>query len=493
MSYYPIEQLFDTIMDRIHSDNEKEQFFQYLQQYVDNQKNEITKQTISKNIINDFMNNNMIYYNKTSKLYYHYINNHYVIVNEDNMSHHANEFISNFKTYRNQMNLSLKTSIKHKMIRSIRENSIYENIPDTETIQLIVQYLYPSMFKQKEYCKLFLLLIGNIVLKKKHQQKLNVFMRSEIKSFLSTINKYISMYFCSHNVFNYFKFKYTQDHINHESILIPSNAICYDMFQLNEQFYVNLICVSIYYANRYKTIDNYLDSLEQDANQVKDRLYFFRSDKRTMILEDYKNTYLIQKEGETMSQKDILFLWKKYIHEKELFAYPFTSHQDFIQKICNYVNENTINNQLSSNLSLQGYCSIDIPIINVFRDFWEKHFTFDEDEYYFETSEILYLLNKEYKPKKISISESIILLIIQTYYSHFSVVNNKIIHNLKSSLWDKKKDLNEFIEKNNIDVNDNSHNLYRRYATIQRPINISKSYFSMYIEQLRGYNSNGSP
>ena len=71
MSYYPIEQLFDTIMDRIHSDNEKEQFFQYLQQYVDNQKNEITKQTISKNIINDFMNNNMIYYNKTSKLYYH--------------------------------------------------------------------------------------------------------------------------------------------------------------------------------------------------------------------------------------------------------------------------------------------------------------------------------------------------------------------------------------------------------------------------------------
>ena len=85
------------------------------------------------------------------------------------------------------------------------------------------------------------------------------------------------------------------------------------------------------------------------------------------------------------------------------------------------------------------------------------------------------------------------MLIIQTYYTHFSIVNNKIIHNLKSSLWDKKKDLNEFIEKNNIDVNDNSHNLYRRYAMIQRPINISKSYFSMYIEQLRGYNSNGSP
>ena len=105
-----------------------------------------------------------------------------------------------------------------------------------------------------------------------------------------------------------------------------------------------------------------------------------------------------------MSQKDILFLWKKYIHEKELFAYPFTSHQDFIQKICNYVNVNTItnviNNQTSSNLSPQGYCSIYIPIINVFREFWEKHFTFDEDEYYFETSEILYLLNKEYKPKK---------------------------------------------------------------------------------------------
>ena len=76
-------------------------------------------------------------------------------------------------------------------------------------------------------------------------------------------------------------------------------------------------------------------------------------------------------------------------------------------------------------------------------------------------------------------------MIIQLYYSNFDVVKEKIVHNLKCNLWDKKKEINLFIEKEKINIKDNVHTLYKKYSMSQDKLKINKKYFSMYIDQLR--------
>lgn len=485
MSTISIEELIHSIQSRLHTDAEYEQFQQHLQQFHDLQKSETTKQSIITHIVSEFLSDNTIYYNKTSKIYFNYLDDNYVLVNEDNMIHHILDYIANFKPYRDEMNVSLKMMVKNKVLKSVKENNIHETIPDTDTIQIILNTLYPHMFTQKEYCKIFLLMIGNIVLKKRPSHKCIMFMRSNIKPIINEINKYITMYFCTHNLFNYFKFKYTQDHVEHETWMVPCNAISYDIYHFTEQFYVNLICVAIYYANRYDHIDKYLDSVVGDVSNVYEQIHFFNDQSREKIVQGFMNQYIIQKSGEYMDQKDVLFLWKRYVSEKDLFVHPFTSYQDFLITIFQHTNQEY--NEDNNHNCLNGYCSMEIPAIDLFREFWNENFVFCEDEYYFEMSEILHLFHQAHKQKKLPISESTIVLILQSYYTQYPIINGKAVHNVKCHLWDKKKEIDLFVEKEKINVKNNAHTLYKQYNKYQhqKTIKISKKYFTMYMEQLR--------
>ena len=74
-----------------------------------------------------------------------------MLVNEDNMIHHILDYIANFKPYRDEMNVSLKMMVKNKVLKSVKENNIHETIPDTDTIQIILNTLYPHMFTQANF------------------------------------------------------------------------------------------------------------------------------------------------------------------------------------------------------------------------------------------------------------------------------------------------------------------------------------------------------
>ena len=152
-----LEELFEKLKTQASNNEEKDQLYEHMLSLYETQSNQDNKKIIIETIVDDFVYSNMVFYNKTSKLYFNYVNNHYVVLNEDNMIHHVLEFITNFKEYRNDMNLSLKQIIKQRIFKYIKENSIYENIPDTDTIQSILSILVPTFFRRKEYAKVFLI------------------------------------------------------------------------------------------------------------------------------------------------------------------------------------------------------------------------------------------------------------------------------------------------------------------------------------------------
>ena len=78
----------------------------------------------------------MIFYNKTSKIYYNYTNNNYLLLNEDNMIHHISTFITNYKDYRNIIDLSFKNLTKQSILRCIK------------IIRFMIQYQMKIQYKK---------------------------------------------------------------------------------------------------------------------------------------------------------------------------------------------------------------------------------------------------------------------------------------------------------------------------------------------------------
>jgi hypothetical protein len=438
----------------------------------------IKNNSIIKNPIKDFFDYHNIYYNKTSNIFYNYLNNNFIVMNQDHILYLISEYMITKCDYISTFND--KITIKNKLLKNIKEISIYEAIPDTETIQNVLHYLCPTIFREKKYCKIFLILLGSIIINKKIENNFIIFTRIQIKSFLEEINKNISIYFCNTNILNYFKFKYTTDHneITQRKLILSCNNINYDILKNNEQFYINLILVSFYYFNRYKNIDNYINSeniTNININQLSNKNI------KTDIINEFVNIFIVKGGDQTISEKEIIILWKKFIYDKDLFINTFTSYSDFVVLLFGELNNNYDKNK--TNNILYGYYSLETPTINLFKKFWEENFIYCEDEYYLEINEILYLFNKN--NKKYNLNEKMIQNIIQNYYNDVNIIDNKIIHNIKCTLWDKKSEIDNFIKTNNITINSNFNDIYIKYSkSNSKHYKISKKYFSKYINSL---------
>ena len=150
-----LEELFEKLKSQASNNEEKDQLYEHMLSLYETQSNQDNKNIIIETIVDDFVYSNMVFYNKTSKLYFNYINNHYVVLNEDNMIHHVLEFITNFKEYRNDMNLSLK-QIKNNVFLNISRK-----IPSMKTYRirirsnLFCRYWFPPFFGERNMPKYF--------------------------------------------------------------------------------------------------------------------------------------------------------------------------------------------------------------------------------------------------------------------------------------------------------------------------------------------------
>ena len=183
-------------------------------------------------------------------------------------------------------------------------------------------------------------------------------------------------------------------------------------------------------------------------------------------------------------EKDILFLWKKYNNENQYFISLFSSYNDFCKEL--FIScENDYDESHNKNI-LKNYYSLHIPDISAFIDFWNENFVYDENEYYFELNEILYLFNTSDKRKKYNFNEKLINYVIQVNFSNFEIIDNKHIHNLNCKTWNKKKEIDDFIKKENINIKNVSiNNIYKKYCNTKNKLKINKKYFNMYLNKLK--------
>ena len=131
--------------------------------------------------IENFINTNDYYYNNSSEIYFEYKNNSYTIVKEDDITHNILTTISNDVALRDW-----KYKIKISILKKIKERNIFNSIPESDTIQNIIQKFYPNIFDTRIECKYFITIIGDILLKKCTN---NYIISPKIKDLLKELDK----------------------------------------------------------------------------------------------------------------------------------------------------------------------------------------------------------------------------------------------------------------------------------------------------------------
>jgi hypothetical protein len=86
-----------------------------------------------------FLSKNNYYYLSSNNFYYEYNGIDYFIVKEDEILHKLLSTISKERTL-----LQWKYKTKAAIIKQIKERNLFTSIPETDTIQNVLNYIYPS-------------------------------------------------------------------------------------------------------------------------------------------------------------------------------------------------------------------------------------------------------------------------------------------------------------------------------------------------------------
>lgn len=408
-----------------------------------------------QSIIQTFFLEHIIYYIQTSDLYVYYNQHQYTVLTENDILH---LIYTNLNIY--PMHTYLKQQLKQKIHKRIKENSIYNTIPDSVTLQDVISFLHPLLFQTKNGSKYFMTVLGDVIMKKTH---FYYFLDSSMKPFIQKLQKTISLYFCSNQLSN-FKFKFC-DHDPSVSRLIKTIHVNFNYINCSDSFYVNLICCSIHYSTRFNHSDEFLEDVTNQSLR-KDVLWIKETKKEDMI-QEFIHSYFHPSDF-NIHEKDMLFLWKIFLKEKNsIHLLNKTIHEDLSQHV-------RYDPPYFMNLT-----SMRLPYVQKFNSFWSKYMYEDKTEKFLELTEIVSLF-VERNPKFHGINEQKVKEILQYYYPSMPIVENRYVNNIGCLLWNKKEDLGKFFEQADPERSD----MYREYTESYFKRKVSKEYFNLHEESL---------
>lgn len=441
-----------------------------------------------------FLNKNHYYYLTSSNFFYNYDGQNYYVVKEDDILHHLLSTISNDRVL-----LQWKYRTKMNIIKQIKERSLFSSVPDTYTIQNVINILYPSIFSSKNQVKYFLTVVGDNLLKK--NGNLIFLVDTPTKKFLNEIDT-IAFYSIGHsNATGNFMTKYHENHSYENCRLIKLNSsFSLELWKnIIKNIGLNLLCVATHYSNRYDNSDNFIENNAEDE-ELKSYVFFLKNKKQLDVLNQFCNTYMEEPTSYCeMEWKNIHFLWKQFISSNYLpnILYSNTLKMLLKEKFSYDEKKDVFVNVTSKYLPMVKefihFWSTTITVIeNIFED--ENIGEFENDIEIDELCRLFKLWVKQNSSCKFqNINEENILKIITHFFSNVDVFEDKFISNIQCSLWNKQKDIDDsldfiknYIKSNNQSITllsiDDTYNYYCKFVLSPTyKFIVSKRYFEKYI------------
>lgn len=470
------------------------EYINELPKYIENYSKEMNQKRERKNLlqegldqfVNNIINQKIYFFSLTSELFFIYDKYNYKLLKEDDLIYNILSqlnYKSNLhqnKFYEQQL-LPWKFKIKNTVIKRIKEENIKNSIPESKTIQNVINIFNGTFFNTKNESKYFLCILGDIFFKKYTN---NIFIiDSKAKNFIRTIDNFVTKYFSHTSLLNIFKFKFYEhtleycrlikyiNNLNNESF----NIKYYDLLKEN---IINIYVTSCYYSNRYKCSDNFLNTIND--NFTNNILYLKNNNTETIIY-NFIESKIKKCENQNISFKNMLYIWKSYINNINIPNILFQNNLKILLKSkLNYDDENDL---------FINYTSSDIPFVSNFLKFWQENIYENNEEIFIEISEIIFIFKLWNSSKKNNIIfyDKDIIEIIKHYYTDIQIEDEKYLFGYSCKLLNKKESIDNFINENsNKNFNNINYEKYINYFStnenFKNNIPVSKSYFELYIQ-----------
>lgn len=408
-----------------------------------------------------FLSQYQFFYISNTNYFIHYDGINYYIYNEDDLHYNILSKIS-----LNRVLLPWKHKIKTNIIKLIKDQSIYNTIPESNTIQLVLSSLYPMIVKTKDHAKLFLTIIGDNILKKNDSiiHIINPNMKPIIKQLSNLCNEYLGITYLDSS-FKYRYYEHTYELCRLIDIEIHPSFIMAFSNYIKDNI-LNLLSVACYYSNRYKSSDKFLLTYCNNAKVLQHTLYL-KNNSIESIIDDFINEYIefTDEECYKISWKNMVFLWKQYC---TIINIPNILFNNSLRTLLSNKLQYSQENELFLNVT-----SKQLPPISAFINFWNNNIISVPNNISFtdelELEEIAMLFKNWCVKTRCSVrlDESFVLDLIKHFYPEITIQNDKYILNVVCKLWKQKQDIQSALDQFNEDNNINS---------ITTPISIYKSY-----------------
>lgn len=446
--------------------------------------------------IQSFLNNNQYFYCNATDNFFYYDGTNYQLYNEDDILHQVLSLIS-----RDGALMSWKQKTRLNIMKRIRETSLLQTIPESVTIQSVIDSLCPLLFDSRAETKHFLTVLGDNIFRK--HTSIIYFIDPAAKFFITQLNHMCQM-FIGCNLMQTFKYKY-HDHKYEDCRLIKINSkVKYDVTwsQILNTNVLDLLCVACHYSLRYVSADEYLTNYCNDMLLPKS-IFYMKNMKLDTLLTEFVNTVIDREDTSHESNfssspptlsilnnpthmrvtqitwKSMQYLWKQFLHEKDLPAVVFlqTLKTMLIEQLSPHYNADMD--------SFIGVCSKQLPAIHTFLHFWEDTMIEDDMETDLEIEEIVVLFRKwcESNNEYVShLTDKQMLDIIAYYYPSIEIERDKFIARIRCKLWDKQMDIQIALDNMKTYLHneyvDNNHTMHPRVSSppIYRNISIYDAY-----------------
>lgn len=472
-----------TIMESFHNN--------HIQRNIRNQELISNQEIFIENFFNRFKN---YYYCVNTEKFFYYDQKNYLLIIEDDILHHILRTITESGTIS-----AWKQRTKVTIMKRIKENNILKTIPNSDTIQQVIDLFYPTVFQTKNEAKYFLTILGDNI-QKKHLNLIH-FVDPKLKSFIRELNNYIHIYVsgqCSQTI----KYKY-HEHDYTLCRVLNCNEISINFQNQGLEQSLNILCVASHYSTRYDSSDDYLERMNNDV--LKNEILFLKNtspdDLISKFLNQYIqiNTYTDENNNNQILWKNILYLWRHFLNHLKIPSVIFQ------QVLKNKIIERLHDNYDEINDSFKNISSKWLPNIQKFITFWNENMEHDEFETDLEIEEVMLIYKKWLNDQSIQINEKQVFDILQYYFPDVETEDEKFINKIRCKLWDKNLDIQiclENIRELMMSKQSSSpeiysqtavsiYEIYQKYCKIQygsQKMIVSKNYFEKYVyENLTQY------
>ena len=412
-----------------------------------------------------FLSKNQYYYLTNNNCFYEYNGKNYSIVKDDDIIHKLLSTISKDRTL-----LEWKHKTKKNAISIIKERSLLNSIPETETIQNVLNVLYPSIFTSKNQAKYFLTIIGDNIFKKNSN---HIFLVTpKTKKILNEIDNIAYLSIGYTNTTHNFMTKYHENHSYENCRLLKINeSFSLDLWKdIIKKIGLDLLCIATHYSNRYENSDNYL-SVKADE-ELKNYSFYLKNNSTTDIVTNFCNSYFTcigsgsnEKDNKDNSEnkqckiewKNVHYIWKQFISNMSL---PNMIYSNTLKTI--------LKEKYSYEESSDSFINITskyLPTESDFIKFWENTISVVNDiptsmtnvedgfDNEIEVDELCALFKYWSKQNKNNesilsngtISDENVLKILKHFFPNIEIVEDKYVLNITCNLWNKIDDIKKSI------------------------------------------------